>query len=460
MSEPEQHFTTLCPQCSSALRVRHKYLGQTVQCKQCGHDFLASRAEEPVTTAVGERGTESLARALPLADRVLVVCEKCKAALSVRTSRIGQVVRCKQCDSEILVTGSPHSLPAAGPTASGSSAAEDLLRHALGGCDDEKHKALESRCEQLQAELEKVRIAHNLLETEFEHLKPEHNLVEAENKRHRERIDNLLVEQAALRARESWISPEQAQTWDDERAGLRAEIEDLQQTLKLEHQNHEEQRATLRAEIEDLRQTLDLGHQNHDEERATFRAEIEDLRQTLDLGHQNHGEERATFRAEIEDLRQTLNLEQQNHQAELVRCGAEREEVNEQYRKVRRQLDSTELACKEYEERIHGLAQAQTRLESDHRSELESNRSRQAELEEQLEAHRVELATLRADVSRNVEDEKPSPDQASAGPDLKDELESNRAEIQTLRQRVSELEHLQSEMSIALGGLGIRRYWN
>ena len=52
-------------------------------------------------------------------------------------------------------------------------------------------------------------------------LRPAHDLIEAEKKQLGEQIDRLLVDQAALRAKDDWISPEEARTWEEERVGLR-----------------------------------------------------------------------------------------------------------------------------------------------------------------------------------------------------------------------------------------------
>jgi DNA-directed RNA polymerase subunit M/transcription elongation factor TFIIS len=416
MSEPQPHVTTSCPQCSSALKIRRNYLGQTVACKRCGHSFLAAPAEEPTATSTGEHAVEAPALPSPRSERILVVCEKCKASLSVRSSRIGQVIRCKSCDREILVKNIRQTPPAPDGAAPGSTTADDLLGLSAGhGHDDEVHEALRSRSQQLQAELEQVRIAHNLLETELERLKPAYSLVAAENARLSDQVDRLSADRDALRTRADWISPMEARTWQEERVALRGEIEGLRQSLNAK----EEWVSPMEARTWEEQQVALLG--------------------------------------EIEELRQSLDLEQQNHRADVVRRSGELEQLSERHKQVQTQLDSTELACKEYQERNQELVQAQSRLESCHRSELDSARCRQAELEEQLRAELAKSAEL---VAQNLEPQTARPDQASVCSIRDDELQSARAEVLFLRRRVEELEHLQVEMRTALGGLGIRRYVN
>ena len=118
----------------------------------------------------------------------------------------------------------------------------------------------------------------------------------------------------------------------------------------------------------------------------------------------------------MEEVRETLNIEQQNHRAEMLRGRYELELMSERYRQVRDLLGSAELARKEYEDRIHGLVQRRlnSSLVTAQRSTRE--RSRQAELEEEIRVLHAELATSPPTVSREVESEQPGPDRASAGP--------------------------------------------
>ncbi len=201
MSEPESHFVAICPRCSITLKVRRTLLGQMVACKQCGHAFVGALAEQSTTRQAGSVPGEIAIHAWPEPPRVVVVCDKCKASLSVKSSRIGQVIRCKQCDQEILVKAPGDAIPS--PVLSGaapSSAAGALSSAAARGQSDGQLQALRSKHEFLQAELEKLSVAHNLLEAEADRLRQTNAEVVAENEPLRKDRDELAAELNSVRS--------------------------------------------------------------------------------------------------------------------------------------------------------------------------------------------------------------------------------------------------------------------
>jgi crescentin len=392
MSEPQQRFITICPRCSSALKVRRVYLGQMVACKQCSHSFVGVEVDAPIATMTGSYTTEPLAQHSQNGERIQVVCDNCEATLNVKTSRIGQVISCKQCGGQILINAVPKTQPKPALVAHASTSGDDLIHLAAGrGSPDKNHEPLRSRSKELQTELEMLRVAHCLLETELTQLQPAYDLVKAENKRLSEQIDLLSVGQDALRPNEDSIAPTDARAWHEEQGAFRAEIEGLREMLNLEQQNHQTALNRRTAELDRLSEQhralqdrlksaeascTELQGRNEELVRAQARLES-DLRSELESQRRHHGE--------VEDQ---LRLEQQNHQAELIRRTAELDRLSEQHRVVQDRQESAEASCTEHRGRNEELVQAQARLESDFRSQLESHRCRQSELEEQIDVER------------------------------------------------------------------------
>ena len=90
MNETQTHFVASCPYCSTQLRIRRGFAGQQVQCKHCNETFVARETEGPA----GEPSSGvDTARPLPSssaqAERVVVTCPSCQAALSIRRVYLG-----------------------------------------------------------------------------------------------------------------------------------------------------------------------------------------------------------------------------------------------------------------------------------------------------------------------------------------------------------------------------------
>jgi chromosome segregation ATPase/DNA-directed RNA polymerase subunit RPC12/RpoP len=513
MSEPQPKFITICPRCSSALKVRRVYLGQMVACKQCNHSFVGVEVDGPIATITGSYTTESLAQLSPNEERIQVVCENCEAALSVRSSRIGQVISCKQCGREILIKVVPETHPQPALAACGSTSADDRLHRAAGrGSPDEQHEPLRSQHHEFQTELEKLRVAHNLLEIELTRLQPAYNLVKAENKRLSEQIDSQLeshrcrqseleeqlhVErlshQAELirrtigldelserhRAVQDRLNSAEAscdlhrrqneeliQTQSRLESDFRSQLEshrcrqtELEAQLRVEHQNHQ-------AELNRRTSELDALSEQHramqDRLTLTDTSCNEHLRRIQELV-QAHSRLESDLRSQVEshrcrqtELEEQLRVERQNHQTEMIRRTAELDELSEQHRVLQDRMYATEAGWKEYQESNHELFETQAQLETALRSQLESERCRQAELEEELRALRAEIATRAETVIGNVASQPVLSDHSSNGSTRDDELETVRTEIVTLRRQFGEMERLYLQLRNGLNGLGIR----
>ena len=98
------HFVTVCPHCSTRLRIKSVYKSQSVRCKRCNDKFWAEEADGPHTTNSNESGVVQLAQAPPKEDRIVVTCPGCTATLRVRQSHVGHRVACKRCTHVFIGT--------------------------------------------------------------------------------------------------------------------------------------------------------------------------------------------------------------------------------------------------------------------------------------------------------------------------------------------------------------------
>src|SRR5262245_48219216 len=101
MCDAQSHFFSQCPHCSAGLRIRWPYLRQQVRCKQCDQVFVA--LEGPDEGRGGPGATPALPLSVAQAERIVVTCPNCAAALSVRRACLGRQVHCKQCDVPFVV---------------------------------------------------------------------------------------------------------------------------------------------------------------------------------------------------------------------------------------------------------------------------------------------------------------------------------------------------------------------
>jgi uncharacterized protein (DUF983 family) len=104
MNAAQTHFVAVCPHCSTGLKIRRVYLGQRVVCKQCSQSFMGEEREGPSTMAFGEGEAGARVPASPQEDRIIATCPTCRATLRVRRRYIGNNVICKECERTFLVS--------------------------------------------------------------------------------------------------------------------------------------------------------------------------------------------------------------------------------------------------------------------------------------------------------------------------------------------------------------------
>jgi chromosome segregation ATPase len=532
MTESATHFMTTCPLCTSKLQVKRIYLGQVISCKQCGHSFLATDASERDELSPGEHVAIPLFQTSGNSERIAVVCENCKVSLSVKRSRVGQVIRCKQCDHEILVQPPRETAAAAPPPASarGAISAESLLRLAGSEGPELEDDAQRAARDHLQAELEQLRVAHALLRGELEEMeracqgtlaeneslheqlgrlpsleqqakeldaarterdsaatqlkqreaeldaaRTERDSTAAQLKQREAELDAARTERdstaAQLKQREAELDaarPERDSTaaqlkqWEAELDAARTERDSTAAQLKQWEADRDAARserdscAARLKEREAEFETARAHHSRADSQRQAALEQLEQHRSALAARDQATSQAEDRFRTEIGDLRRALEHQEHSHRDELARRTAELEDLNEQVRRVRDQLEASELACQNHQGRRQELALQKSQLESDLQSRLESERCRRSELEGEVAALRAEIATREASALRVAAPGPPGPDPTALGNSREAELESARAEIQKLRNQLREMERIQREIDAVLDGLGLR----
>ncbi len=238
MSETELKFITICPRCSSALKVRRVYLGQMVACKQCSHSFVGVEVDAPFAVMTGLYGSEPRADRSQNDERIQVVCQSCEVVLSVRRSRTGQVISCKQCGREIVIKAVQEASPEPVLAVAGSTSADHLLHLATGrGRMVEAYEPIRSQYKDFESELDTIRVARDLLETELARLQPAYDLVKAEKARLIEQLDA------------------QSRLESDFRSQLelrRCRQSELEEQLRAERENHQAELLRRTAELDAL----------------------------------------------------------------------------------------------------------------------------------------------------------------------------------------------------------------
>jgi chromosome segregation ATPase len=358
---------------------------------------------------------------------------------------------------------------------------QDRLKSAEASCKEHQGRSKEliqarTRLEsEFQSQVESQRCRHSELE---EQLRREQENFQAEvirrtaeldelSEKHRVLQDRLKSAEASCKehqGRNEVLVQAQTRLESDHRLALdsgRCQQSELEEQLRLERQNHQAELVSLSTQIDELR----------DQHRAV--QDRVNLAEAACKDHQDRNQELIRTHAQLEsvlrselksqecrqsELQEQLRIEHEHHQAELIRRSNEFDELSEEHRVLREHSNAAELACKDFEYRNQELIEIQARLETALRSQLESARCRQAELEDDL----GRLCTLRTGLPtpvqslREVAEFSPiSPEKAPAGPTPGDELESARAEIRSLKGEVGQLEHIVSVMTDLLRALGV-----
>jgi uncharacterized protein YbaR (Trm112 family) len=174
MSESQTHFITICPDCSARLKVKREHLGKLLLCKRCSRTFPGKESNGWGGAGAGETAARPAAPPARNGDRLQLVCPGCHAELSVRHTLVGQMIRCKLCDREILVPAPFEGLQASSAARLDVPASERVMEGPAPSASErrngERAPAPVER-DQLRAEVERLAAAQNLLENEMEELK-------------------------------------------------------------------------------------------------------------------------------------------------------------------------------------------------------------------------------------------------------------------------------------------------
>lgn len=111
MNATQTHFVTVCPHCSTGLKVRRVYLGQQVVCKHCRLEFLGEAGDRTSTMTFGNGEAGARFPTFSQGDRIDVKCPSCETTLRVRRHYIGHNVICRECERTFLVPHSTGFLP-------------------------------------------------------------------------------------------------------------------------------------------------------------------------------------------------------------------------------------------------------------------------------------------------------------------------------------------------------------
>jgi chromosome segregation ATPase len=374
----------------------------------------------------------------PEPERVLVVCHHCHASLSVKRIRIGQVIRCKQCDHELLVNPPVEDGPTPRETSGANSAGAAVAAVATRRKIDEQIELIRSQNASLQSELEKLSVAHNLLEAEAEQLRLERTEILAETKKLTDQRNGLSQELEVARAAEARAESEKRATLDEseqhrsdfnrERAELQTEIDRLQQALALQRGQHQDDRRQTAGELDELRGAkerlqaevdgLRLEHaeavaQNKrlNDERDSLSVDLDAARAAQERAEsekqaafakaEDHrsdaARDRANLAAEVERFQQVLQSQSGQHQDEL----GQRIGELDQFRRAHQALEAdVARLAREHEE----VVARNKRLNEERDSlcrDLDLARAAHERAESEKEAFLVQAEDHRSDLARD-----------------------------------------------------------
>ncbi len=149
VNDAQNQFIAVCPECSTILKVNVNKLGQNVRCSQCHHTFIAGEAIVMGNRRPAGGPSPSSTQASEEVERIDAVCPGCKATLHVRRAYIDNDVRCKYCD-QVFKVRDPAEIRST--TAQVQPVTDPVS---------------------VQAEHERLYVAHNLLQADHERLKGE-----------------------------------------------------------------------------------------------------------------------------------------------------------------------------------------------------------------------------------------------------------------------------------------------
>lgn len=496
MTDVATHFFSVCPNCSTALRIRRVYAGQPVQCRQCSRVFVA-------TESAGSNGSVSTETPAPPGDsgspaveRLLSSCPHCRATLSVRKAFIGQTVRCKQCDEAFVVTD-----PSAGPAA----VPHEAMPDSVGG----DRAAIEAERDRLRTELEQLSHENTRLQVDHGALRVDHERLIADNAALASERDRLADENRDLTALHDALQAEQERVAADrdclagERERLVADKDQLQvghdrlladlNQLKAEHDRLREDHERLKSQRDQLQAERDQLQAEHDQqrvERGRFEAAVVELSVTAETQRVESERLRASEaellsernalkagREELEAEHDELRVRNNRLRAEYDQIHAHNEGLLAERDRLRAELETseslrTELERSTVERRREWDAEMATA-----RAEIDRLRGERAGALEEAEGHRVTLSRLRTEIDKAGRQDRAeidllrleldelraaiargqnAPVSVPADPDRTHELGAALARVDVLQRELADSRRLEKEMRSLLAGIGIR----
>jgi chromosome segregation ATPase len=177
MYDAQSHFFYHCPHCSAGLRIRRAYLGQQVCCKQCDQVFVAAEGPDEGGGGPGTMPAPPLPE--DQAERIVLTCPNCSAALSFRRAFLGRQVRCKQCCVLFFAAGLSGPRPSGveqdrAPSDNGPDVLSDELERLRG-----ELKQISAENQRLQPALDRIRAEHERLQAEHSELEAAHIRLQA-----------------------------------------------------------------------------------------------------------------------------------------------------------------------------------------------------------------------------------------------------------------------------------------
>jgi chromosome segregation ATPase len=515
MSGSQTHFEVYCPTCSSRLSIKRTSAGKQVTCKACGNAFLAEEKIEPVTPDSGSFIPIPLDETPAPDERISAHCPNCHAPLRVRRAYIGNYVRCKQCEHKFLVENPVEAGHKSEPTVTQGPPLSDLLPVGIElpalarGTEHERlqgeldqlqtdHRALQAVCDQLRAELDQSRAENNRLGGRIDSITGERDALRINlGTLSPDEIGSALKDRELLRSEVNRLAAE-AQAFEAERsaaAKLADEVKQRNADLKTAHADLKTARGDLKTaradlaagalerdsiaaklkqhtdQLEETRATRDglegklrerddqLGEAHNERDRLRIdlehaATESEQLRTRLGEHGKATREDTDRLVAELESLRETLKRDADTHRSELAQTNARYAELENRHREVQKQHADAEELCRAHESRNQELEAAKAVLESDFQATLATERSKQAQLAEELEKLRAasEKPPARAEQPAALDAEA-----LAATSRMRAEIEAARAQVEEMKRRLADLEFANREMIAVLGGMGIRQ---
>jgi predicted Zn finger-like uncharacterized protein len=436
MDDTQSQLIAVCPECAAIMKVNFSRLGQNVRCPQCHRTFIAGEAVGSPARPSAEQPAASSTPADEPVERIKATCTGCHATLHVRRKYIGSNVRCKYCDQVFRVLDPAESQP------------------------QTPHDEAATQPVPMQAEQQRLYVAHNLLQADHDRLKSEYHELH-------ENLDRVTAELETIRGALGTIAPDEVGALAAERQSLAAEVHRLgeeihaslavqaeRDQLAAEGQERLSELTVLSAErdlfskqLSDRDDSLEAARAELERTRVehqTALAEVERLRQTLAERDDTAKNERERLGLELDNLRREFDAAQQEHRAELDQrddtAKNERERLGLELDSLRREFD---------------VAQQEHRAELDKRDDTAKNERERLGLELDNLRREFDVARqeYRAELDQRSEPLLPS---AATDPAAVDDVDDVRSQLEELGLRLEESEHRNREMAAVLGGMGIR----